>query len=414
MTSGTFTSFPISSIWVDREKRQRRELVGVPELASSIREVGLINPITVRRSGELVAGERRFEAVKSLGWTNVIVQFLEDMSDDQVYLIELEENVKRVDLSWQDRAEAVRRYHELRAKNNPDWSSTKTAEALNVSVVTVSENLKVAEAVRNDENIAAMPKMKTALNVIRRKQERAAADIENFVLTGKTEDRAKPPLLNADFIEWQKTYDGPKFNLIHCDFPYGVGADRSAQNSGTKVYGTYSDKKSDYWNLVKSLGLATKNVIAESAHLIFWFDMNDYAPTKVSLTNAGWSVLPFPLIWYKNDNTGILSDSERRPRHIYETALFATRGDRKITQAVSDCFGHPGRDKEIHMSEKPTEMLRYFLRMVVDESTSIFDPTCGSANALRVAKHLGAKRILGIEKDETFFKDASARFFDPI
>ena len=29
MTSGTFTSIPIDTIWVDRESRQRRELTGV-------------------------------------------------------------------------------------------------------------------------------------------------------------------------------------------------------------------------------------------------------------------------------------------------------------------------------------------------------------------------------------------------
>ena len=414
MTSGTFVPFPLSNMWVDRAKRQRKVLTNIPELAASIREVGLINPITIKRDGELVAGERRYNAVMTLGWTHIMVQFLDELPEDQVYLIELEENVKRDDLSWQDRADAVKRYHDLRRSIDPEWSLDRTADALSISKMTASDNIAVAEAAKVNPALAELPKMKTALNITRRQRERALADIGDFVLTGKSTINETAPILNGDFIEWQKQYSGPKFNFIHCDFPYGVNAHKSSQNTGTKVFGTYSDKRSDYWDLVKALQRGMENVVADQAHLIFWFSMDEYASTRVALTNAGWSVFPFPLIWYKSDNTGIIADAARRPRHIYETAFFASRGDRKIIQAVSDCFSCPGREKEIHMSEKPRDMLLYFLRMVVDQSSTVLDPTCGSGNALRVARHLGARAVFGLEKNEEFYKDAVFHFFDTI
>lgn len=63
------------------------------------------------------------------------------------------------------------------------------------------------------------------------------------------------------------------------------------------------------------------------------------------------------------------------------------------------------------MNEKPLSMLKHFLRMLIDETTSFLDPTAGSANAVRVAGGLGAHRVLGIERDPEFFALASAAYF---
>jgi ParB family chromosome partitioning protein len=133
MTSGQFTNFPIDQIWVDRAKRQRRDLPDIPSLAESIGRSGLINPPVIRRSGELVAGERRWTACKSLGWTALPVQFVEDLSELELHIIEFEENVRRVDLPWQDQCTAVEQYHKLKAKQDPDWTARKTAQALGLS-----------------------------------------------------------------------------------------------------------------------------------------------------------------------------------------------------------------------------------------------------------------------------------------
>jgi ParB-like chromosome segregation protein Spo0J len=69
MTSAEFTSFPIDNITVDRAVRQRRQLTNIDQLADSISRTGLINPIVVDKGGNLIAGERRLEACRNLGWT---------------------------------------------------------------------------------------------------------------------------------------------------------------------------------------------------------------------------------------------------------------------------------------------------------------------------------------------------------
>lgn len=53
--------------------RHRRDLGDLDELAHSINEIGLLQPITVTPDGILVCGHRRLEAVRSLGWRTIKV-----------------------------------------------------------------------------------------------------------------------------------------------------------------------------------------------------------------------------------------------------------------------------------------------------------------------------------------------------
>lgn len=405
MTSGNFKSVPIDSIWLDREKRQRRELTGIPELAESIQRVGLIHPPVIRQDGELIAGERRFTAVKELGWTHISVQYAEDLPPDELHVIELEENIRRVDISWQDQCRAVERYHELRKEQNPEWNSVKTAETLGMSRIEVQEKRAVAKELDNNTRVAEAPKYSVARNIVRRNTERRKASTLKEIEVDETTPEEPPvPFILADFSEWARTYDGEPFNLLHCDFPYGVNADKHDQGAAA-AHGGYADTEEIYWQLIATLKGGMENVVAPSAHLIFWFSMDYYQSTFNALQMMGWHVNPFPLIWYKSDNSGILPDPNRGPRRIYETAFFASRGDRKIVQAVSNCFPAPVT-KEVHMSEKALPMLKHFLRMAVDEYSSVLDPTCGSANALRAAETLGAHRVFGLERDPEFYERA--------
>jgi DNA modification methylase len=174
---------------------------------------------------------------------------------------------------------------------------------------------------------------------------------------------------------------------------------KSEQGSGS-AHGTYEDTPEIYWSLVDTLLAHLDNFCEESAHLLFWFSMDYYTETLEKLSTR-FSVNPFPLIWHKSDGSGILPDPNRGPRRTYETALFASRGDRKIVRAVSNSVASPiqrGR----HMSEKPQAVLGHFFRMLVDSHSAVLDPTCGSGSAIRAAVTAGAGRYLGIELNKEF------------
>ena len=418
MTSGNFRTYEVAAIIVNRAERQRRELRNIDELAESIQRIGLINPPVITQDGVLVAGERRLTAIRQLGWTHTPVQFAEDLSDYDLQCIELEENVKRENLPWQDEVAALERFHKLKVAHEPGWSQEQTADAVGLSRPEVTKKLQVASHMGN-ETIAKADRFSAALNMVQRNAERKRSTVlesvgiavDNTVLSPEEQAPAPEPiipLLNVSFHEWQPQYTGPKFNLIHCDFPYGINvADAPRMDSTIKDH--YDDSPEVFYTLLDRLAAAMDNVVADSAHLIFWHSMKFHAHSVEALTKMGWKCNPFPLIWHKSDGSGIAPDPQRGPRQTYEAAIFAVRGDRKITQegCVANSFAHPGRrDGAIHASEKPYAMLRHFMRMVCDEYSLVLDPTCGSGNALKVAEDLKAARVLGLEQLPEFYQIA--------
>lgn len=214
----------------------------------------------------------------------------------------------------------------------------------------------------------------------------------------KTAQNAPPEnLICADFLEWAKTYDGPRFNFLHCDFPYGVGLFDGARLSADHAY---EDTKDVYFGLIEGLCANLDRLLSPNAHIMFWFSMDYYARTIALFRKLAPDIqfLPKPLIWVKSDNAGLLADRNRGPRHIYETALMGIRGERFVAKAVSDAYSAP-TERSLHPSTKPEPVLKHFFQMFVDSGTSMLDPTAGSAASLRAAESMGALKTFGLEKD---------------
>lgn len=88
---------------------------GLRELAASIEQYGILQPLTVRRRGneyELVAGERRLRAAKLAGCTEVPCILL-TVDEEQSGLVALVENLQRRDLDYIEEAEGLARLMRL-------------------------------------------------------------------------------------------------------------------------------------------------------------------------------------------------------------------------------------------------------------------------------------------------------------
>jgi ParB family transcriptional regulator, chromosome partitioning protein len=93
-----------------KQPRSRFDDATLAELAASIREVGILQPIVVRRAGqgyEVVTGERRLRAAKLAGLATVPV-VLRDSEDADLLREALIENIHREDLNPVELAEAFR------------------------------------------------------------------------------------------------------------------------------------------------------------------------------------------------------------------------------------------------------------------------------------------------------------------
>lgn len=411
MTSGNFHSVPIDKIKVDRENRQRRELTDIHVLADSISRLGLIHPIVIDRNFALVAGERRLEALKLLGHDSATCQYTDEIDYLTHRQIELEENVKRVDLTWQEQCAAVNEYHDIRYSQDPEWTVEKTAAAMGLEDKVVYAYLSIDRVVKDGHpEIMDAPILSKARGAVARINERhdqkALRELDEYVSKGNDEPR-RSSIVNADFAEWVLTYDGPRFNFIHCDFPFGIGADKMQQGRSVLTHGGYDDTPENYWHLLTVLCNNVKRICTESAHIMFWFSMHNYSDTLDFFANhSDFTMDAFPLVWLKSDGVGLLPDPQRGPRRIYETCLFGHRGDRKIVSSVANAYAAP-TDRTQHMSTKPEPVLRHFFRMFVDENSVVLDPTCGSGSALRAAESLGAAYTLGIEINRDFTERAN-------
>lgn len=112
----SYFTCPIEDIKPNRNQpRKNFDNAKLEELAASIREKGIIQPIVVRKqddSYEIVAGERRWRAAQKAGLHDVPV-VIQDVSDDTALEMALIENIQREDLNVIEEAEA---YHSLMEK----------------------------------------------------------------------------------------------------------------------------------------------------------------------------------------------------------------------------------------------------------------------------------------------------------
>lgn len=102
---------PLTQLHAD-PNNVRENLGNIDELAESITQVGLLQPIVARRHGDqliVVAGHRRLAAVHHLGWTTVPVTVRGAMAPDEVLAAMLIENSQRADLDPIEEARGLMR-----------------------------------------------------------------------------------------------------------------------------------------------------------------------------------------------------------------------------------------------------------------------------------------------------------------
>lgn len=112
----------------------------IEELAASIRNQGIIQPLVVRRSGdgyELIAGERRWRAAMRAGLTQVPI-VVRDASDHEALQLALVENLQREDLNPIEEANGYRRL-----QDEFHWSQEEMAEKVGKSRPAIANSMRL-------------------------------------------------------------------------------------------------------------------------------------------------------------------------------------------------------------------------------------------------------------------------------
>ena len=205
-------TLPISSIEPNEEQpRKRFDEKRLAELAESIKQYGIIQPILVKKEGtvyRIVAGERRFRAAQIAGLKEVPVTIFKGEEEYQVSLIE---NLQREDLNPIEIAEA---YNELMERFN--YTQDELSKKVGKSRSEVSNSMRLLNLCEKVKDLVRCGELSTGqvrpLAVLKHdEQELLLERILNEKLTARQVEKiasAKPAKKKAKKAEtseiWQK------------------------------------------------------------------------------------------------------------------------------------------------------------------------------------------------------------------
>ena len=153
------TTLPLTSITI--LNRQRLDLGDIRDMADSIQQHGLIQPIVIDQNNRLIAGERRYRAHELLGRTTIDVVYKEVLSEDILHELELEENIRRKQMTWQERCLNIATIHALKRKraaiDGASWGQRETGELIGLAATRVNYSLKMADLLRAELDADSKP-----------------------------------------------------------------------------------------------------------------------------------------------------------------------------------------------------------------------------------------------------------------
>ena len=426
-----------------REAFPKKEL---EELQDSIKDKGQLQPgICKIEEGKLflVAGERRLRCCLKL---QIPYEFVLTTETDPLRIeeIELDENIKRNDLTFQERAKATLRKHALRQQLNPSvvgrldgrggQTLADTAKELDRSIGDIATEIKLAKFLEIPE-VRNAPNRTEALKIIKRieddyarsvalkeaqafakgqegqeenpqqeeglsmeeRRKRALADKINFYLPKVREGRMEEIL---------EEFPDESFNIVLFDPPWGQDLETVEEVSGSKV--GFDDSPERFSNNLAAWLRILHRKMAVNSHLYMFFGIKDHLFVYQLLEKVGFVVNYMPLIWYKQGAHRVRTP-KIWPGRSYEPIAFARKGakdlcwlgapDCIITQAPTPAM------KGSHMAGKHPDVYLNLLKRSAFPGDKILDPMAGTGMSGVACEVLRATHQLDfvlIEEKEEF------------
>ena len=401
------TTIPFENLIIS-ENRQRREFdpEALVDLANSISSLGLMHPIVVRETPlgcVLVAGERRLRAMETL-WAladpvrhngaqiapyTVPIITLGQLSPLEAEEAELDENLKRKDLTWQERSEALDRLHRLRIAQAAAIGQTQTIadtlrEVETTDYATDRQAILIAQHLDNPL-VAGAKNEKEAFKILKREEARTK-NIALAETVGASYNSSVHQLHHTDCVKWMAQCPDNTFDVILTDPPYGMNADSFGDGGGklTNSLHHYDDSPEAWRKLMHTVCSEFYRIADFQAHAYIFCDFDRFHELKSIMEAAQWYVFRTPLIVHKL-GSGRVPLPEHGPRRQYETILYAIKGQRPVTGIFSDVIPCRLEENLGHGANKPVELYVDLLKRSTAPGDKVLDAFAGSGTIFPAA-----------------------------
>lgn len=423
--------------------RQRKEFDPdfIMELCEGINRQGLLHAPVFREVPKadgaialhLVAGETRLRAIDMLWMTGGQLRYNNELIPEgsipyvtlgqldplEAEEAELEENLKRRDLTWQEKAAALSRLHALRQKQAiaqgrvhtvADTALETTGRADGPYQNAVRKDLIVAQHLANPE-VAKAKNSEEAFKILKRQE----ASVENAKLAatvGKTYTSAVHTALNVDCVAWMKEQPSELFDVILTDPPYGMGAQDFGDGGGKLVNSEhhYDDSYDSWMELMQRWVPETYRLAKPQAHAYVFCDQANFPTLKELFQKAGWYVFRTMMIAHK-PNSGRVPLPTMGPRRQYETLLYAIKGNKTVNTIASDVISTNADANLTHGAQKPVALYVDLLKRSIRPGDTVLDCFSGSGTIFPAAQELKVIAT-GLEMNPEYFAMGYRRLKD--
>lgn len=415
------------------EDRQRRLFDAglLADTADSIINKGLFHAIVLRDDAQtLVAGERRLRIVKDMGYLGLPLRYdgevlpefhipyvcLGDLDELEAEEAELDENIRRVDLSWQERAAVTARLMDIRKRMSVrDGSPAPTTATIASEVRGSAEGVHHEDTRReiilsrhlHDPEVKAAKTVNDAWKVVKRKEEKQRnADLARSV--GATFTAKQHRAVCDNSLVWMLDQSAEQFDVILTDPPYGMGADEFGDSGGLAAgEHFYKDDYKTWANLLSVFCPESFRLAKAQAHAYVFCDIDRFHELRSLMTTAGWNCFRTPLIWFK-PQASRAPWPDKGPQRKYECILYAEKGGKTCLKLRGDVLEFDSDKNLGHPAQKPVALFTELLSRSVRAGDAVLDPFMGTG-ALFPAAHAFQCTATGIEADEAAYGIAIQR-----
>ena len=400
---------------IDVGDRARKDYTGIEDLVKSIQEKGLIHPIAVATHPDnpekylLVAGGRRYRAHELMEAGKILCRvYNRVLTDLEFRSIELEENIQREDLSWQEKAYLEREIHRLqttihgekisRKADAPGHSMADTAKLLGVSRGKISQDMSLADAMEQFpeapwekcKNANDAQKLKRRMETVIRNDELSAQAQKSWGDGDSKISKLADSYVIGDFFEHIAKTPSDHFDVIEMDPPYGIDLQSAKSKRGLGADGLLQYNEIKAQEYPKFLSKAFKEcyrVLKPGGFIVCWFGPDPWFELIASLMEGvGFRVPRIPALWLKP--SGQTNSPTTRLASCYEMFFYGAKGQAQLNKPGTRNifpFDPVSPDKKRHPTERPIPMIKSVLETFAPPNAKVLVPFAGSGATLIAA-----------------------------